>query len=168
MDTWGGNDARSLHKYLYTHADPVNGIDPSGNITMSEVAGTFTVKAILIRAGIGSIIGAIDAKLRGRSFADGVIPGAIGGVVAPLIPLKLGIAFAVTGISYSIANGHYTSAFFQVATAGSGWLFATRGFSSFRNFKATFGPAGLKRQWHHIVEQDVKQRPVCRNQAEPS
>jgi RHS repeat-associated protein len=29
------NDPQSLHKYLYTHADPVNGIDPSGEMTIS-------------------------------------------------------------------------------------------------------------------------------------
>ncbi|MDR2705352.1 MAG: RHS repeat-associated core domain-containing protein, partial [Planctomycetaceae bacterium] len=28
------NDPLSLHKYLYTHADPVNGIDPSGEFTI--------------------------------------------------------------------------------------------------------------------------------------
>jgi RHS repeat-associated protein len=28
------NDPQSLHKYLYTHADPVNGIDPSGEIAI--------------------------------------------------------------------------------------------------------------------------------------
>ncbi|MDR2438266.1 MAG: RHS repeat-associated core domain-containing protein, partial [Planctomycetaceae bacterium] len=28
------NDPQSLHKYLYTHADPVNGIDPSGSMNV--------------------------------------------------------------------------------------------------------------------------------------
>jgi RHS repeat-associated protein len=32
LDPFFGNvsDPQSLHKYLYTHADPMNGIDPSG------------------------------------------------------------------------------------------------------------------------------------------
>ncbi len=32
LDDFAGNnqDPQSLHKYLYTHADPINGIDPSG------------------------------------------------------------------------------------------------------------------------------------------
>ena len=36
LDSFFGNldDPQSLHKYLYTHADPVNGIDPSGMMTM--------------------------------------------------------------------------------------------------------------------------------------
>jgi RHS repeat-associated protein len=39
MDSFegSGNDPNSLHKYLYTSNDPVNGIDPSGNVTLSEV-----------------------------------------------------------------------------------------------------------------------------------
>ena len=39
MDTWMGrsSDPRTLHKYLYTHADPVNGVDPSGNVTLQGV-----------------------------------------------------------------------------------------------------------------------------------
>ena len=43
MDTWPGSpyDPATLHKYLYTHADPVNNIDPSGNQTnLIEVAET--------------------------------------------------------------------------------------------------------------------------------
>ena len=34
LDPFEGNseDPQSLHKYAYTHCDPVNGIDPSGNI----------------------------------------------------------------------------------------------------------------------------------------
>jgi len=34
VDDFAGNisDPQSLHKYLYTHADPVNGVDPSGEI----------------------------------------------------------------------------------------------------------------------------------------
>jgi RHS repeat-associated protein len=51
------NDPQSLHKYLYTHADPVNGIDPSGleslGSLMSSIAivgrvGSFSVRIINI------------------------------------------------------------------------------------------------------------------------
>ncbi len=39
MDSFQGRnyDPATLHKYLYTHADPVNGIDPSGEITLNEL-----------------------------------------------------------------------------------------------------------------------------------
>ncbi|HUT28246.1 MAG TPA: RHS repeat-associated core domain-containing protein [Sedimentisphaerales bacterium] len=38
MDPFAGNneDPQSLHKYLYCHANPVNGIDPSGRYTLAE------------------------------------------------------------------------------------------------------------------------------------
>ncbi|MEQ1905722.1 MAG: RHS repeat-associated core domain-containing protein [Pirellulaceae bacterium] len=42
LDPFVGNlsDPQSLHKYLYTHADPVNGADPSG-LLVSLMGGTF-------------------------------------------------------------------------------------------------------------------------------
>ncbi|MCA9405380.1 MAG: hypothetical protein KC684_02500 [Candidatus Omnitrophica bacterium] len=45
MDTWPGSvyDPPSLHKYLYTHADPVNNIDPSGNFTLNQVLTTINI-----------------------------------------------------------------------------------------------------------------------------
>ena len=40
MDTFAGMqfEPKSLHKYLYTHAGPINNIDPSGNITLVQLA----------------------------------------------------------------------------------------------------------------------------------
>ena len=43
MDTFPGMqfEPKSLHKYLYTHADPINNIDPSGNVSINSLmAGT--------------------------------------------------------------------------------------------------------------------------------
>jgi RHS repeat-associated protein len=39
LDPFFGNaiDPQSFHKYLYTHADPVNGIDPSGLMTLGSM-----------------------------------------------------------------------------------------------------------------------------------
>jgi len=39
MDSYegSGDDPHTLHKYLYTSADPVTGIDPNGHMTMTEV-----------------------------------------------------------------------------------------------------------------------------------
>jgi RHS repeat-associated protein len=44
LDPFFGNlsDTLSLHKYLYTHADPVNGIDPSGLFTVSGLVGSMS------------------------------------------------------------------------------------------------------------------------------
>ena len=52
QDTFEGfnSSPATLHKYLYVHGDPVNGIDPSGNITLNEallvVDLLFTVAAV--------------------------------------------------------------------------------------------------------------------------
>jgi RHS repeat-associated protein len=39
LDPFFGNldDPQSLHKYLYTHADPVNGIDPNGLMSVGSM-----------------------------------------------------------------------------------------------------------------------------------
>ncbi|WP_100914995.1 RHS repeat-associated core domain-containing protein [Pseudoalteromonas spongiae] len=39
QDAWMGRDGEpvTLNKYLYTHADPVNGVDPSGYMTLGNV-----------------------------------------------------------------------------------------------------------------------------------
>ena len=53
MDPFAGNnrDPQSLHKYLYAHCNPINGIDPSGQF--------FTLKGVLVTLLIVSIIYAI-------------------------------------------------------------------------------------------------------------
>ncbi len=49
MDAFPGNafDPTSLHKYLYAHANPINGLDPSGRMTIYETALAGTVVATL-------------------------------------------------------------------------------------------------------------------------
>jgi RHS repeat-associated protein len=57
-DTFAGNnsDPQSLHKYLYANCDPVNGIDPSGQWTMTE---------IMVIVGIWAFLGAQVAQAPG-------------------------------------------------------------------------------------------------------
>ena len=75
LDPFAGNtrDPQSLHKYLYTHGDPVNGIDPKGLMSLSTVMarlGTFTtmvangVKAAVAHP-IRSILGSLTAAYFG-------------------------------------------------------------------------------------------------------
>jgi RHS repeat-associated protein len=51
-DTWEGDISQplSLHKYIYTHADPINYIDPSGESRIHSVLATYVVASILIDA----------------------------------------------------------------------------------------------------------------------
>ena len=48
-DTWEGdyNNPLSLNKYLYTHGNPINAIDPSGQFSIQEVAATIAISGIL-------------------------------------------------------------------------------------------------------------------------
>jgi RHS repeat-associated protein len=51
-DPYAGNiqDPQSLHKYLYCHNNPVNGIDPTGEFTVVQVAITVAIVAIFAAA----------------------------------------------------------------------------------------------------------------------
>jgi RHS repeat-associated protein len=48
------NDPQSLHKYLYTHADPVNGIDPSG-LFLGMSLGGFISASLHVSIGVSII-----------------------------------------------------------------------------------------------------------------
>ena len=75
IDPFAGNnqDPQSLHKYLYAHCNPINGIDPSGMFTLTDITSTmktwaigigrmllptFTIKMFAFRVIIGSGISA--------------------------------------------------------------------------------------------------------------
>jgi hypothetical protein len=57
MDSYEGaqGDPLSLQKYLYCHANPVNGIDPSGRLTLTENQAVGIVTALLAAATLQSI-----------------------------------------------------------------------------------------------------------------
>ena len=52
QDSFAGfaSDPRSLHKYAYTHNDPVNGMDPSGHMTMASVGTSLNIASNLYTA----------------------------------------------------------------------------------------------------------------------
>jgi RHS repeat-associated protein len=49
MDSFEGghSDPRSLHKYLYGNADPVNNVDPSGNSSIGEISTSLAIASVL-------------------------------------------------------------------------------------------------------------------------
>ena len=59
VDTFGGNtfDPQSLHKYAYCHGDPINGTDPTGNFTLTELL----VGLLIIAVVVGLIFGSMAA-----------------------------------------------------------------------------------------------------------
>lgn len=52
MDDWEElrNDPQALHKYLYAHDDPINGIDPTGHFFLFEWLGTTFLHQVNLRA----------------------------------------------------------------------------------------------------------------------
>ncbi len=69
LDPFFGNlsDPQSLHKYAYVHGDPVNGIDPSGRVTLVGIA--------KVSAGIGGLAGFSHGAILG--YRDGGFSGAL-------------------------------------------------------------------------------------------
>jgi RHS repeat-associated protein len=49
------NDPQSLHKYLYTHADPVNGRDPSGMMTLGGISISMSIGSNMRGMNVGVV-----------------------------------------------------------------------------------------------------------------
>ena len=82
-DPYGGNinDPQSLHKYVYAHANPIMGIDPTGEFFAT--LGALSIQGVLrglklgsVGAVGGAIIGAIDAGLADEDMLNGALNGA--------------------------------------------------------------------------------------------
>ncbi len=91
VDPFAGNinDPQSLHKYLYTHGDPVNGIDPSGEFIFTLLsllfASAITAKFGLL--GLGAVVtvsGLADALLIDAALTAYAASSRANGVNIPL------------------------------------------------------------------------------------
>ena len=73
LDPFAGNngDPQSLHKYAYTHNDPINGSDPSGEFTLMTVLATVNVAT-----GVLSALSGAAAAQKAKSQATRVAKGA--------------------------------------------------------------------------------------------
>ena len=70
MDPYAGNtqDPQSLHKYLYCHANPVNGTDPSGESFLTGTLSVSMVVGIAIAALVPAYIAAYQTALAGGTW----------------------------------------------------------------------------------------------------
>jgi len=110
MDPWAGDtfDPQSLHKYAYGHADPVNGIDPSGNGVIVDLLTTAGIVGI-----VSGLLGATISKATGGSFAEGFFKGLITGSLTtilapwlgPVLAAAVGAAIAQAVITEWYING---------------------------------------------------------------
>ena len=137
-DTFEGfdEDPQSLHKYTYSHNDPVNFADPSGNFEFSVAGLTMNISIQSILSGIaigalrgavfGAIIGAADAALGGDDIVDGFVNGLMMGallgpfarvkVVLPLLQL-FGLYTGITSAADSFAEGNSAQGVFRAGLA---------------------------------------------------
>jgi RHS repeat-associated protein len=94
LDPFFGNliDPQSLHKYLYTHADPVTYTDPTGKF----------IPILLTAMGIGALVGGISTWLLGGS-PSAIFWGTLGGATlgAGLGPLIAANTFGALALSAS-------------------------------------------------------------------
>jgi RHS repeat-associated protein len=120
------NDPLSLHKYLYTHGDPVNGIDPSG---LFSIGGTLSSMAIgaLNMGCVGGTIGAVLGLVNGSvgwfngqmtigaalwsvpTFAlRGMLFGMVtGGIFGPMVVLGLAQGWYIPAIVFGTTSGYW-------------------------------------------------------------
>jgi RHS repeat-associated protein len=135
------NDPQSFHKYLYTHADPINGIDPTGEALPAVMA----VLGGLIGAGMGywqtgtwqgAVIGAAAAAGATLTFMPaitatttlwgkigiGVLAGTVGGgVYGSIYSFATSYFINGQGLGESLYDGLYDgiySSLFGGVTAG--------------------------------------------------
>jgi RHS repeat-associated protein len=128
LDPFIGNnvDPQSLHKYLYVHGDPVQGVDPSGEVTSISSLATVSIIGGLFGALVGGIRGGVTGALWG--LATGLIlgplmfVGAIGGgfVITGLAALAGLTISTTTGIfiSFALLTG------FSLYRSGTNFVYA--------------------------------------------
>ena len=137
MDTWEGDihDPFSLHRYLYSRANPSNRIDPNGKDDLAELSVANGISQTVQRLAILSLRGALfgglfsagDAALAGKSgdeiLQSAVQGGLIGAVLGPLVSIRFvgqvlvafGTVAGIDGTLDSIDKGNYAQAAFRAA-----------------------------------------------------
>jgi RHS repeat-associated protein len=96
------NDPLSLHKYLYTHGDPVNGVDPNGLMSMGGMVCAMGIGGALV----GGSFGAYRDGVRGAIV--GAFAGGIAGVAIALASPALAGFFGTSfwgGVGFGTTTG---------------------------------------------------------------
>ena len=191
MDTFPGMqfEPLSLHKYLYTHADPVNGIDPSGYFSITEYMTAQNIglvaKSVAVGSLTGAIFGAIDASLSrdatGEAILNAAVNGAIGGaILGPLSRVKslqkaligvLGVA-TVVGTADSVSNGNYLQGGFRAISGLLSSYFYLRSTSFISDsivprIGSFSSPQGFSGVWSS-TRAKIAMRPSTENQPIPN
>ncbi len=152
LDMFAGDssDPQSLHKYLYTHGDPVTGIDPTGRWSLGNVTIATAIRGALVGMVVGAVTGAIfggiDGYLaRGRwdDAVAGAKSGAFWGGIAGLLTGGLGAWIGPTLKTMSaIAKLRFLRSLFVINLAAAGYGVATAESFAQGFFRGTTGLIG--------------------------
>jgi len=130
LDPYSGNphDPQSLHKYAYCHADPVNGVDPSGEMTLTNLCVAMTTSSMVIGGIIGARLQADGYLARVRNSLCGVV---VGYFVGTLLSLAASSVVVVGYLGWGVFSGSsfleanlilaYGTAFYAGASQNS-WI----------------------------------------------
>jgi hypothetical protein len=106
QDSYHGRNSEplSLHKYLYTHGNPVNGTDPTGNFLLVNITAAQAGQIALAGAVFGGAAGAIgEYAITGAVSWKGIVYGALSGALlapAAAVAPAVGAALGLAGVAY--------------------------------------------------------------------
>ena len=111
IDEWEGygNDPKSLHKYTYVYAEPVNHLDPSGHETLIDVSGAQAIMQnlasslntiIRVQQTIDRVRGTIDLVASVYQVINTIATGGLGAYLASLPKFDL----PVEGLEMMLAS----------------------------------------------------------------
>jgi len=145
VDPFSGNnqDPQSLHKYLYCHANPVNGVDPTGQRPYIEILQVAAIVGFLC-----GLIAAVVTKVKKGTVNDAIRSFNVWFTIGFFITIA---AYVAVNITYAMLAAVYG------ASAGLGDLqYAGQyGIQSYNNLSAALRSTGLNA--HHIIPQRFAQ-----------
>lgn len=166
LDPFNGNseEPQSLHKYTYVHCDPVNGIDPTGEMLITilcsmslqnSLANMKNETDLSILSGVQGVAAGIQIGLTGNqifiSYLVGVLlPSGIGGTIKIVGAVgKKSFAKITLNLSKPIHNGVVKESLEKIQ--GEGFVIG-----AYRNLKKIKNLNGYQR--HHLIEKRFRAR----------
>jgi len=144
LDPFAGSnrDPQSLHKYLYAHCDPINGMDPSGQFTLVEA-----LKVSLITSSIMAIAAGAETAIRGGSMRQVLDASAKWFLITFATTAALyGGAWAVHSLWTDLVGGGVVT--LQQAAA--------EGCENHRHLVKVWRALGANGEIHHFVQQHAQ------------